>query len=65
MIRFALPGTHVELHYREETRPAAPHLARGVIAIFAHGRGPHNALIALDDGRRVVVPSGHLMEMKA
>jgi hypothetical protein len=61
MIRTA-HGQRVELRYRRETRPAAPHLARGVALLMGHGRGPHNVLVLLDDERRVVVPCGNLIE---
>jgi len=61
MIRWPKPGQRVELHYRKETRDAAPHLATGTVVKSGRGRGPINALILLDDGRAMVVPHGQLM----
>jgi hypothetical protein len=57
---YTATGQRVELHYRRETRPGAPHLARGVALLMGHGPGPHNVLVLLDDGRRVVVPCGNV-----
>lgn len=57
---YSATGQRIELHYRKETRPAAQHLAQGVALLMGHGRGPHNVLVLLDDGRRVVVPCGNV-----
>jgi hypothetical protein len=57
---YTATGQRIELHYRRETRPGAQHLARGVALLMAHGRGPHNVLVLLDDVRRVVVPGGNV-----
>lgn len=56
-------GQRVELHYRGPRRKGAPsvrdytglHLSRGVVVVAGTGRGPINALVELEDGRRVVV----------
>jgi len=69
-------GQRVTLRYRAPRRKGAPslrdwtglHLARGTVAVAGTGGGPLNALVDLDDGRRVVVPRGQLFddkEMKA
>lgn len=60
MIWWPKQGQRVELHYRKETRAAAPHLARGVVVKAGKGGGPVNALVRLDDGRMIVVPRGNL-----
>lgn len=36
------------------------HLARGTVEVAGTGPGPVNALVRLEDGRRVVVPRGQL-----
>lgn len=62
MIRSA-HGQRIELHYRLSLRPFAPHLARGVALVMGCGPGPHNVLVRLDNGWRVVVPGGNCMEV--
>lgn len=57
---YTATGQRVELHYRRETRQVARHLAQGVAVLMGHGRGPHNVLVLLDDGQRVIVPCGNV-----
>jgi len=54
----------VELHYRKSMRVNGLHLARGVVRAVGKGLGPINAFVMLDDGTLVVVPRGHLVELK-
>lgn len=61
MIYRPAPGQRVTLRYRSTLREyVGLHLARGVVVIAGGGRGPVNALVELDDGRRLVVPRGQL-----
>lgn len=70
MIRQPCPGQRVQLHYGGPRRKGATslrewvglHLACGVVAVAGTGRGPVNALVQLEDGRRVVVPRGQLFK---
>lgn len=72
MIRRLSPGQRVELHYAGPRRKGAPslrgwtglHLAHGVVVVAGTGRGPVNALVEFEDGRRVVVPRGQLFEVE-
>jgi hypothetical protein len=63
MIRIA-HGQRVELHYRPTLRSIAPHLATGRALLMGRGRGPRNALVLLDDGRKTIAPCGNLIEIK-
>jgi hypothetical protein len=62
---YSAHGQRVELHYRHETRPAAPHLEMGTALLMAHGRGPHNVLVLLDSGVKMIVPCGNVAEIKS
>ncbi len=63
MIWHPHPGQRVELHYRQSLRSLCPHLSHGTVEIAGRGRGPLNALVLLDDGRRFVVPRGNMEEV--
>lgn len=64
MIRWVYRGQRVHLRYAAKKRAATVglHLARGVVVVAASGPGPHNCLVALDDGRQVVVTRGQMNE---
>lgn len=66
MIYRPRPGQRVQLRYRPSLREyTGLHLATGTVVVAgAPGGGPINALVALDDGRRVVVPRGQLFEVQ-
>ena len=64
MIWHPQPGQRVELHYKPSMRCNGLHLARGVISWAAHGPGPINAAVELDDGRMVIVPRGNMVEAR-
>lgn len=55
-------GQRVALRYRPALRGLVGglHGARGTIVLAGRGR-PRNHLVRLDDGRRVIVPAGHLV----
>ena len=64
MIFHPRPGQPVELHYRPSLRAyVGLHLAHGTVVVAGSGRGPINALVVLDSGRRVVIPRGQLFEV--
>lgn len=56
-------GMEVELRYNQRLREwTGLYLAKGTVITVGVGKGPINALVELRDGRRVVVPRGHLWE---
>lgn len=62
---YSAHGQRVELHYSPKyDRSILPHLAQGVALMMGHGRGPHNVLVRLNDGREMIVPCGNVMEIK-
>jgi len=63
MIINPYPGQHVVLWYAEKKRFRAPyHGSRGLIVKIAHGPGPKNIIVLLDNhAGTVVVPFGNLM----
>jgi len=61
MLTAPKPGRRVELRYRPALRAVTGlHAARGVVLAVGRGPGPRNHLVAIDGGRRVVVPRGHV-----
>jgi hypothetical protein len=61
MIWRPTPGQRVELHYKKSMRDwVGLHLACGTVEHVNNGPGPINAVVRLDDGRRVAVPRGNL-----
>lgn len=59
-------GQRVELRYAPNRgRSLAPHTATGRALRMAHGRGPHNVLVVLDDGRKMIVPHGNVRTARA
>lgn len=56
-------GMEVELRYNKRLREwTGLYLAKGTVCKVGVGKGPINALVELRDGRKVVVPRGHLFE---
>ena len=69
MILYPRRNQRVRLHYRRSLAqatlelPAAPEGTTGTVVCCGRGPGAHNALILGDDGRRLVVPKGNLVEV--
>lgn len=56
------PGQRVEIRYRKTLRATTGlHGKTGRVIAAGAGKGPINALVEIE-GRRVVIPRGHLFE---
>lgn len=56
-------GMEVQLRYNQRLRKwPCPHLACGRVTVVGVGKGPINTLVEMNDGRKLVVPRGHLFE---
>lgn len=61
MIYHPQPGQRVRLRYRRKFCHLFPYHGRsGVVSVSGGRGGPINALVVLDDGKKVVVPRGNL-----
>lgn len=62
MIQYPKPGQRIRLHYRREAQKHTPESLLGIVLLAGHGPGPHNVLVQLDSGLKIVIPKGNLVD---